>query len=112
MKKETVKSVLLCVLGSMILAGTIMLVQDLYSLWTYRSNSCVRFLLAFAALTVLFAILFRKRPKLLCKVGLLFLAFVCFACVCVAFWYGGRPLFPAATPNWTTGSPSFTLTNG
>lgn len=84
MKKENARSTLLCILGSLILAGTIMLVQDLYSLWTYRSNSCVRFLLAFAALTVLFAILFRKRPKLLCKVGLLFLAFVCFACVCVA----------------------------
>ena len=66
-----------CILGSLIMAATIMLLKDLYALWKFEYQSCVRFWVDFVILTVLFIIHFRKHPHFLLKASLVFFASVC-----------------------------------
>ena len=75
--KPRLKELFPCILGSLIMAATIMLLKDLYALWKFEYQSVLRFWVDFVILTVLFIIHFRKHPRFLFKASLIFLACVC-----------------------------------
>lgn len=79
-KKSSVKQLPTRILGGLVLSFSLLLLVDCYALWTQETHSLSRFWVEFAGLTVLFIFLFRKSPRVLLKVSLLFLG-----CICAAF---------------------------
>lgn len=72
-KKDTFR----CLLCSLILAATTMLLKDLHALWTQQSQSSLLFWGQLTVLTILFFIHFRKHPRVFLKITIGFLACVC-----------------------------------
>ena len=81
--KLHIRRILFCILGSLILTATVMLLRDLYALWVRENLSCQRFWTDFAVLAVLLIIHFRKHPRFLFRASLIILA-----CVCVTLGTG------------------------
>lgn len=71
------KKILTCLFGSLMLSGMVAVAADFAAAWLGWEVPCSLFLLGAAALTAVFYLLFRRRPKNAVKTALSLLAVLC-----------------------------------